>query len=163
MNKLFSTIAVFLIAMGIFAPAYAYQSGFGLATMDLGSFDYAYEYANDGNGSDGVSFSKVDINSAGYGAFLGIYENNAGFSANGDWQGVMNRYDDAIEAFLVDDDTLYASLYLGAGDYFTIFAGTLAYANAKETQPVPEPATMILLGVGLIGIAGLGRMRSSKK
>ena len=46
--------------------------------------------------------------------------------------------------------------------HFTMYCGN-DYGDATATAPVPEPATMLLLGTGLLGLAGFGRKKFLKK
>jgi len=47
------------------------------------------------------------------------------------------------------------------GDFY--IASSTLIAEGIDNAPVPEPATMLLLGVGLVGLAGAGRKKLFKK
>ena len=56
----------------------------------------------------------------------------------------------------IDSDFTYAySVYVDGKSYGSLF-------GQSGNKYVPEPATMLLLGVGIVGLAGFGRKRSKK-
>lgn len=85
-------------------------------------------------------------------------------TGNGDgWSAAFYR---EISGGCLARDNRPQNIILGGGDYFDIGFESLCLigigVSAKITahvMPIPEPANMLLFGIGLIGLAGFGRKK----
>jgi hypothetical protein len=144
------------------ALAGTFVSAYQFLVLEGGSVTFSIDYylANEIFGDEpGYSMS-------GSGAMLGIYQ-EGGTQGTGEWLDLAGGYGDEY-----DDSTGTLEITLSGlekGSVFSVFAGTAAWAAAyapggeTDMAPVPEPATMLLLGTGLVGISGLSRKKLKKQ
>lgn len=66
---------------------------------------------------------------------------------------------------LLNTVTSNSTLYSSGGIAFRGFTSVKGFdtVDVLKVEPIPEPTTMLLLGAGVIGIAGLGRRRFFRK
>ncbi|MDD5033050.1 MAG: PEP-CTERM sorting domain-containing protein [Candidatus Pacebacteria bacterium] len=133
-------------------PAYA------IPLVDHGTFQAGHLYAvSDWLTSDEIAAS-FGISSPPY--IWGFGQNvwaergsDTGFSGTVAWNGDGVKY---------TADNWYWTDAVPPGDYLGISWGTSTCANDIIGAPVPEPATMLLLGSGLIGLSGFARRKFKK-